>query len=210
MSRRRRLISRMMVGLFVLLILADAVILVQRVRAASLTDLIERVVWRVTSNQWKYSRYLGAICSSESILVTWSHGDVQHGDEPGPMQTDEITWSHQRLKMGGEAGGPGDGPEWIRRLGLRWQYRYRYKVASGGWSEVDRQLWVAVSYVNLLLLSLLAKGALFYAHRRITLPLRRVRAGLCGRCGYDLRAHGGGERCPECGAVPEQVAGAAA
>ena len=30
---------------------------------------------------------------------------------------------------------------------------------------------------------------------------RRNRAGLCPRCGYDLRAHRGGDRCPECGAV---------
>jgi hypothetical protein len=27
----------------------------------------------------------------------------------------------------------------------------------------------------------------------------RLRKGLCLRCGYDLRAHRGGDRCPECG-----------
>ena len=27
----------------------------------------------------------------------------------------------------------------------------------------------------------------------------RLREGLCLRCGYDLRAHTGGDRCPECG-----------
>jgi hypothetical protein len=27
----------------------------------------------------------------------------------------------------------------------------------------------------------------------------RLRTGLCVQCGYDLRAHAGGERCPECG-----------
>jgi hypothetical protein len=29
----------------------------------------------------------------------------------------------------------------------------------------------------------------------------RVEQGLCVRCGYDLRAHAKGERCPECGAA---------
>ena len=29
----------------------------------------------------------------------------------------------------------------------------------------------------------------------------RIDAGLCGNCGYDLRAHDEGERCPECGSV---------
>jgi hypothetical protein len=28
---------------------------------------------------------------------------------------------------------------------------------------------------------------------------RRVRRGLCTRCGYDLRAHRPGQKCPECG-----------
>jgi hypothetical protein len=27
----------------------------------------------------------------------------------------------------------------------------------------------------------------------------RLRQGLCLGCGYDLRAHGGGDLCPECG-----------
>ena len=36
---------------------------------------------------------------------------------------------------------------------------------------------------------------------------RRQRTlGLCQRCGYDLRAHSGGDRCPECGAVPATAA----
>jgi hypothetical protein len=35
--------------------------------------------------------------------------------------------------------------------------------------------------------------------RRRLIDIRRKRAGLCVKCGYDLRAHNAGHRCPECG-----------
>ena len=46
------------------------------------------------------------------------------------------------------------------------------------------------------------------ANRRRRVRRQRIRDGLCIRCGYDLRASG--DRCPECGAVPERMAKTAA
>jgi len=41
--------------------------------------------------------------------------------------------------------------------------------------------------------------------KRLPAPLRRE--GVCVGCGYDLRMHMAGEKCPECGAVVEAAKG---
>jgi hypothetical protein len=65
-----------------------------------------------------------------------------------------------------------------------WVWRLGYEVRSWGH-------WVVIGYPYIvgMLAGLIA--ALRMAHRRVH------RAGLCARCGYDLRATP--ERCPECG-----------
>jgi hypothetical protein len=40
---------------------------------------------------------------------------------------------------------------------------------------------------------------LFFVLRRRRRIARRVGQGLCLQCGYDLRAHKAGDKCPECG-----------
>ena len=65
---------------------------------------------------------------------------------------------------------------------------------------------VEVSYLFLAILSLALPGARLMAHElRLVREAERRVAGLCPKCGYDLRATQG--RCPECG---EGVAGQAA
>jgi len=67
---------------------------------------------------------------------------------------------------------------------------------------------VAVPHWVLFLAASLLPGvaAVRYARRRVR--LRRLAAGHCGRCGYDLRASAG--RCPECGSTADVAGGAAA
>ena len=58
---------------------------------------------------------------------------------------------------------------------------------------------IPLSYLALMfsILPLLALRAIW---RRRKLA-RIARLGLCGKCGYDLRAHASGEKCPECETV---------
>lgn len=43
-------------------------------------------------------------------------------------------------------------------------------------------------------------GLIVLDARRKRVARERLRQGLCSACGYDLRAHATGDRCPECGA----------
>ena len=71
-------------------------------------------------------------------------------------------------------------------FGILW-HSYHYSV-------VIVRLFIPLSYLALLfsILPLLA-------FRSIRRRRKLARVGLCGKCGYDLRAHAIGEKCPECG-----------
>jgi hypothetical protein len=77
-----------------------------------------------------------------------------------------------------------------------------YGLGAGGGGIKWITDWFAVGVPSALALPAFlilpasrARRAVVTYHRR-----RRVRMGLCGRCGYDRRATPG--RCPECGEVP--------
>ena len=72
------------------------------------------------------------------------------------------------------------------------------------------QLWGAWLNVRCWVVCLLAgvfPGWRYAVYRRDR-RRRRLEAGTCPECGYDLRATPQGGRCPECGAVPNRPAAA--
>ena len=102
--------------------------------------------------------------------------------------------------------------DWLPTFGrLSWSYHLlgfglERHIASAAYYTLFLPQW-------LLILALLAYPYIFLRRTPIWLSARRQRLaqGLCPACGYDLRAHKAGDRCPECGTiitVPPASAGA--
>jgi hypothetical protein len=75
-----------------------------------------------------------------------------------------------------------------------------YQTEWAQWSDMTTNIYcrdVAIAWWRVLPAVALMWVAFGVTHRRRTLHARRLRAGLCARCGYDLRVSK--QRCPECG-----------
>jgi hypothetical protein len=93
-----------------------------------------------------------------------------------------------------------DGRLWEQALVLKASGTLATEVALLGGprrtdAEAQHPTWAAVAATTLLPVARLGSWLLRIRRRR-----RQSRAGLCARCGYDLRATPG--RCPECGTIP--------
>jgi hypothetical protein len=120
--------------------------------------------------------------------------------------TGGFTYSANRLSPnavwhGGMSGYPAK-VEW--RLGFVFQHHTQYhfswgRVGPAGGLNTTHRLIVIPYWFPAVLFAAAPAAWCWRRYRRGG----RVVAGLCSRCGYDLRATPG--RCPECGAVPTAI-----
>jgi len=86
--------------------------------------------------------------------------------------------------------------------GVWWTLGFRDEEShpTGPWSATVRSRTIPLWSIALLT----AIAPLVWTWRIVRRRLRR-RRGRCVECGYDLRAHPAGRRCPECGRLPESA-----
>jgi hypothetical protein len=88
-----------------------------------------------------------------------------------------------------------NGKEWGREFGKVEGLGFKF----GGLKGPEGSLWnLAVPYWFLVTAAMVSPAVWLVRMRR---RHRRMRVGLCRRCGYDLRASAG--RCPECGELAD-------
>jgi hypothetical protein len=148
----------------------------------------------------RLARHLFTLCSAVSLLLfvaawpMWARS-VFRTDYVG---LSDSVWHGIQLRSGHATIGFGVDPR--IRPPVRWHHSsqpiqgarpwFGTPVFSGGPFGVI----VLVPYWVVLTLTAACPTAWLVRRRR-----RRLARGLCPTCGYDLRAHAPGERCPECG-----------
>jgi hypothetical protein len=152
--------------------------------------------------------------------VSWWQGSWHHGalSASGQISLRQVRWDdgspfrgepHDGVRYGRIAPEPASQTDfgYARLAGLRRHWHglgFRWMISDGGSGVLPRGLPftsvptrdVAISHWLPALLSSLLPAR--WLARRL-LRRRRARAGLCPRCGYDLRETR--DRCPECGSI---------
>ena len=166
-----------------------------RRRLLNIAACLSLVVRIATAAVWVRSYFVADIVSvtvsQRDGLITTDAGYALQGvvviyqftrPHAGTRESPGLNWSHQpAASMRPQTGYR---PFWIvfGPSPIRWGVRCAY--------------WF-VLVLALILPAIWMRGQIHRARRR-----RREISNLCPTCGYDLRAHHAGDRCPECGMVP--------
>lgn len=159
---------------------------------------------RRVSRTGKHWRAIGAASKRGAIAV---YRDVETVDHHGVDVRDRSPPQGFRFGSGPARASAlrlsGRQPSSWNRLG----FQFRRDVGRGDGSKADNwhDNWhLVLPYWFLAALAALLPGLWLVSYRRRSLLASRLRRGLCGRCGYDLRGTPG--RCPECGDARQHAA----
>jgi hypothetical protein len=119
-----------------------------------------------------------------------------------------VRWS--RIYVEDYLGQPLALPEWHRRVATIHDYELKFpgfdysaeyidSSASPPYASRYLSRSLAVHYGLLAVLAALPLAVYIIFTRGRFRAVLLLRRGLCPKCGYDLRAHAHGEKCPECG-----------
>ena len=212
MKRRLFTISAV---LSLLLCLATLVLWVRSCRQVDLVTVSSRRLYRVASGGGGMFLESLALVREDanwrdpSVVPIRTSLDYDSGRPNGPQKSNALQWLATpyggRGTLVQRAWGPDLNRLWPQVVGLSHTWTQTFDNVNGNlisFRLVGGRVWVP--YWLLLGLAAVLPILRFVAYRRS----RFLRAGLCPRCGYDLRASS--DRCPECGTpVPTKKEAAA-
>jgi hypothetical protein len=155
---------------------------------------------RSTYRRWWIASFGGRLWIGRDVKVAAVPTDLARVPPDWEQQRDgQRTMWHVGTRRRGSfpiGGGKLDAPLAMVLLGVDWRWHGSVKTGPVPPGQVYRGSYAVLSIGYWLPLAAIAL-ALFWADARHWPARRRARAGLCPRCGYDLRATP--RRCPECG-----------
>ncbi len=119
-------------------------------------------------------------------------------------------YSWRREYIGSYLRGPMSMPEYMQKLtwiheyrlefpGFRYVSKYIDPAAPAPFASQCYSRSLEIHYAYITALSALPLAAAFLLTHNRRRAAARQRRSLCPHCGYDLRAHAVGQKCPECG-----------